>query len=677
MPEQSNNPFHFLQELKRRKVTRVIPVYAAAAFVLLELVDIIAEPLGLPDWTITLVLVLLCIGFVISVIISWVYDITPEGVQKTKSVSEKVQEKVPEKPSKILGWKIATYASTIIIIGLILFNVLTRKRSVDISSLEKTIAVLPFEYLGLEDTALLHNAIPISIFMELAKIEGFTVRSWRSTTKYKETNLKMPDIGEELKVNFLLTGYILQQDGNLHVDFVLSHAKSEEVIWSDTYEEENNNIIQVRNDISKQVASSLKKNFTPIEEPPADNQDAYMAFLNGLNHYWKDNTEGDLRQAIRFFNKAVELDSNFSQAYSFLSLSNSLMYHFYYDRTPNRLFQAKEAIAKVFKIDPENPNGMFALGTYYYVIHDYEKALEHFKMAEGLVFDDTEFNISVGSLYRRQGKLKKANEYYLKAADADPQNRLIVIELGETYLLLRNYDLAEKYFDQTILMGSLSGKFLIHNIYLYLLWEEGTEKSRQALIEAKSLMGNESSLSLMHHQIRIDLIDKKYEDALITLLQESFDTINNQFFYKSKSLYFAEIYREQNNIDLANVYYDSARIHLEAKVAVSPQDSRYHSSLGIAYAGLGRKKEAIERGLAAVTLMPIEKDFYRGIFRLEDLAKIFTMVGEYGLALEQLDQLLSMPSLISVNLLKKEPVWEPLWELPDFKKLLEKHTDNL
>ncbi len=84
MPEQSNNPLNFWEELKRRKVIRVIPVYAAAAFVLLELVDIIAEPFGLPGWTLKLVFVLLCIGLVISIILSWIYDITPEGVQKTK-----------------------------------------------------------------------------------------------------------------------------------------------------------------------------------------------------------------------------------------------------------------------------------------------------------------------------------------------------------------------------------------------------------------------------------------------------------------------------------------------------------------------------------------------------------------------------------------------------------------
>ena len=88
MPDKSNNPFHFWEELKRRRVIRVVAVYAAAAFVILELVSIIVEPLRLPDWTLPLVIVLLSIGFLISVFLSWVYDITPEGIQKTRPVTQ-------------------------------------------------------------------------------------------------------------------------------------------------------------------------------------------------------------------------------------------------------------------------------------------------------------------------------------------------------------------------------------------------------------------------------------------------------------------------------------------------------------------------------------------------------------------------------------------------------------
>jgi hypothetical protein len=80
MPDKSDNPLKFWQELKRRKVVRVITVYAAASFVILDLVSITAEPFGLPEWTLKLVFTFLCIGFIISIILSWIYDITPEGL---------------------------------------------------------------------------------------------------------------------------------------------------------------------------------------------------------------------------------------------------------------------------------------------------------------------------------------------------------------------------------------------------------------------------------------------------------------------------------------------------------------------------------------------------------------------------------------------------------------------
>ena len=86
MPDSPNKLSQFWQELKRRKVVRVITVYAAAAFVILELVSIIVEPLKLPEWFLSMVIVLLCIGFIISIILSWIFDITPKGIKKTEPV---------------------------------------------------------------------------------------------------------------------------------------------------------------------------------------------------------------------------------------------------------------------------------------------------------------------------------------------------------------------------------------------------------------------------------------------------------------------------------------------------------------------------------------------------------------------------------------------------------------
>ena len=133
----------FWQELKRRNVVRVITVYAGAAFVIIELINNITEPLRLPEWTPTLVIVLLAIGFPVAIIFSWIYDIHPEeGVVKTEPV-EKVKAKDVPKSSN--SWKIASYISFAVIVGLIVLNIIPRaKPSEETIILDKSIAVLPF-----------------------------------------------------------------------------------------------------------------------------------------------------------------------------------------------------------------------------------------------------------------------------------------------------------------------------------------------------------------------------------------------------------------------------------------------------------------------------------------------------------------------------------------------------
>jgi serine/threonine-protein kinase len=673
----ADHPTNFWQELKRRRVVRVIIIYAAAAYVILELVSIIAEPFGLPEWTLKLVFVLLCIGLVVSIILSWIYDITPKGVQKTKPIKEGIKDEIPAKSTSILGWKIITYASAVIIIGLILFNVLTRKKSVDLAGLEKTIAILPFEAYGNTDSSnFLHDVIPIALIGELKNVEGFIVRPRGSSLKYKNTSLRSPEIGNELNANYLVTGYVQQQSDNVLVSIMLEKARTEEVIWEDSFKMVADDIFKVQEDIAMKVASSLKNNFLPPEENPTDSTQAWLSYLTGLNYYWSNEQMIDFELAIRYFERAVQIDPQFSLAYAKLSSAHCIMYHYHYDRSEKRLLRARKTLERANEVDPENPDVILAEGIYSYVTNDYENALEKYNAAEKMTSGNSELYLMIGSLYRRKGNLEKTIEYYIKSYEIDPQNRTIALELGETYLMLRKYDESEKYFDiYTSLGGNYDNRY-VSKFHLYLMSGKGMDKSRQVLMEARALSGKIADMQLTDNQIRIELMDGKYEDALAVLDSEGTDTLDNQFHYKFRSLYCGEIYWLQGNMEWANRYFDSARIHLASKIDDSPLDPRYHSALGIAYAGLGRKEEAIESGLTALRLMPVEKDYYKAIFRLEDMARIYTMVGEYQLALDQLDQLLSMPSLMSVHLLRKDPIWEPLRDLPDFQNLMENHGDN-
>ena len=109
----------FWRELKRRRVVHVITVYASAAFVLIELVNNLSEPLNLPAKLSTIVIIVLAVGFPLAIILAWLYDLTPEGIEKTRTVDEAGDQGKTKVPN---AWRIATYVSFVVIAGLLTFG---------------------------------------------------------------------------------------------------------------------------------------------------------------------------------------------------------------------------------------------------------------------------------------------------------------------------------------------------------------------------------------------------------------------------------------------------------------------------------------------------------------------------------------------------------------------------
>jgi len=153
----------------------------------------------------------------------------------------------------------------------------------------------------------------------------------------------------------------------------------------------------------------------------------------------------------------------------------------------------------------------------------------------------------------------------------------------------------------------------------------------------------------------------KYRDA------EGIERRVKAFKDKAASQQFAA--KLEKEAELAKKYYDDARSILETKVQERPED--VHSTLGIAYAGLGRKEDAIREGKIGVKLLPVTKEAYRGLYRVQALAKIYVMVGEFDAAIDQLEFLLARPGEMSIPLLRLDPAWAPLRDHPRFRKLLE------
>lgn len=682
MLENPNKLIRFWNELKRRKVIRITTVYAAAAFIILQLTDIIAQPLQLPSWTLPFVIVLLCIGFIIAVLLTWIYDITPEGVQMTKPVDEvKSIEKV--KPIASNGWKVTSYISIVIIVALVAFNfIANRKKSDNSVSIEKTIAVLPFRNLKNDTTQLqFSDGFMEDILNDLQKVEKFTVRPRESSYQYKDTKKSSVIIGNELKVNYLVSGSVGREGDNLKIRVHLIDSKADKQLWSKDFTPDMNQLFSVMSEIAKEIASELKEKITPeeikkIEKRPTENPEAYNYYLQGNYYFHKGGGWGDNNTAIELYQKAIGLDSMFALAYTGIAKCLLDEYWNYQDHSEEILRNSKRAIDKAFEINPDLPDAHLALGIYYYYGSlNYSAALKQFK----LVLKDQPKNTDViywsALVHRRAGNWEMVKAEFEKAIELNPGRSDIAYNAGETFELLKDFSKGEEFYNMSIMFHPELVYPYVDLSRMYFRWEGDMIKAREVLGNASRNNKNSVSDSLIiETNYLIDIYEGNYEEALKDISLFKNEVIQNQFYFRPKWLYYATIYGLMKRPDLEHAYYDSTRIFLQKRINDFPEDQRLYSSLGIAYAGLGLDEKAISAGAKAVKLLPVSKEAFRGPILVEDLAQIYVMVGKYDNAMEQIKYLLSIPGLLSAKILELDPVWAPLRNRPEFKKLLESYS---
>jgi TolB-like protein/Tfp pilus assembly protein PilF len=572
----------------------------------------------------------------------------------------------------------------VFVISVIVFNNIGDRGKNNLNNqneLEKTIAIMPFRNLSNDSTqAYFCDGIMEEILNNLQRVNEFTVRSRTSTEQYRTTT-KIPEtIGKELNVNYLIEGSVGKEDNNLKIWVNLINVKTNKSIWSNDYTREMKQIFSLQSEIAKEIAAGLKTILSPeeliqIDKKLTNNLEAYNYYLHGNEYRRRSFEKQDFEIAIKMYTKAVELDPNFAQAYVKISLCYIQLNWFHYDRSMDWLAKSKEAIDAAFKIDPNLPDAHLALGNYYYMgFLNYTEALKQVSIAEEKLVNNPECIYLKANIYRRAGEWSLAMENYLKASELDPGLPATVVNVAITYSLLGEYQEAEKYFKKALLLNPTFMEAIWQESFMYMKWEGNTIKARATIKEAFQFNESISEPMLFESYILMEIYDGNYQKALTYLSSKDVDLIEIQFYINLKSLLYARVYNLMNMPEKAHEYFDSARVTLESMVLKNPDDPRLYSATGIAYAGLGLKEKAIEAGKKAVELMPIDKEAYRGVFRVEDLARIYVMVGEYDLAIEQIRVLLKIPSRLSVKLLLLDPAWKPLWELPEFRKMIKESS---
>ena len=553
------------------------------------------------------------------------------------------------------------------------------------------LAVLPFENLGSLDDEYFADGITDAITVRLAGIHGLAVISRQSAMQYKKSEKDAQEIGKELHVEFILEGTVQRErpsDPNSRVRVMpqLIRTSDDRHVWAQTYDDDMREVFRVQSDVAERVAQALDVTLLEPERlalayRPTENIEAYQYYLRGMEYVYRGYyVEDNLRLAIQMYEKAVTLDPGFALAYAQLSRIHLNMYWFYMDRSEERRAKAEDAVKKAFELSPDLSEVRLALGHYYYQGElNYDRALKEFEVALKSQPNNSEILAFIAFVHRRQGNFELAVTCLKKASELTPgvapQYSLTdpPFNLAETYVYLRRFGEAERALDLIISLRPDDPEPYWHKAKLYLRWQGSIGKARAVLNEAlENVKSAKDDVEVINMSVLIDTFAERYQEALAQRLSSKDTGYETQHYFIPKALQCAQIYMYMKNSEkLTMNYFDEARTILEAKTKKQSEDARFRSSLGITYAGLGRKQDAVREGELAVELCPVSKDAMRGPHRIEDLAHIYTMAEEYDLAVDQLEYLLGIPGEISIPLLELDPAWAPLRDHPRFKKLIE------
>jgi serine/threonine protein kinase/Tfp pilus assembly protein PilF len=538
------------------------------------------------------------------------------------------------------------------------------------------IAVLPLENLsGDASQDFFADGLTDSLSNELAQIRSLKVVSSFSAMRFKGSRKPIDEIARELNnVQAVVAGTVVRGAKRVEVTVQLIDTATQVQLWSRSYEREISDILALRREIARSVAVGIRAAVRPEEERRLQRREtvrpeAFDAYLQAIQSRSRGGAS-ESRMALESARKAVSLDPEFAGGYVQIAMASSNLWWMYYDRSSDRVEEARSAADKALALDPDSAEAHRAKGALAYRLDlDYDAALRELLTALDLQPSDSESLFLVGAVKRRQGKTDEAVTYLERALAVDPLSALVAFNLGETLMLLRRADLAERRFDEALRLNPAYGMAYAYKLRWRLRLRPELAQARDVERQAVDAgLGTEPSV--FQQRVLLRILGRDYADALRLLESSPVDAFDTQFWFMPRPLLQAQVLDLLGERATARQRYAEAQHMLETKLRAEPGEARYHSALGLALAGLGQKAAAIRQGRDGVDAMPVTREAYRGAYRLEDLARIYAAVGELDAAVEVLNRLMTMPFGLAPPALALDPVWAPLRGHPGFEQLV-------
>ena len=496
----------FFNELTRRNVVRVAIAYVIVGWVILQFVDVIADPMSLPEWFQRVTIIFLAILFPIVLIFSWAFEVTPEGVKKTEEVDA----------SKSITHGTGQKINYLIIGGLVIavaFLMYERSTGPDdkivgpAAAGTLTIAVLPFADLSPNsDQEYFSDGMTEEILNVLVKIPDLKVAGRTSSFAFKGRNEDLRSIGDQLGVEFLVEGSVRKSGNRLRITAQLIRSEDGFHLWSETYDREMTEIFEIQDEISRAIAAALSVSLgiEGVNLIPNQTQDlvAYEEYLKALSLF-KARGAG-LLKAINLLNTVTLRDPNFVSGWELLAKVYSVYPFYAPNNDQNEVWErnftlAELAAEKALTLDPNSAIAYSSLGSIFGNRRQWQKSLEYHEKAMAVDPDNGEIHLQYAETLGFVGRSKKAAEIASRAAILDPLSAITLTVQG--YLLI---DSGEIEKGLSILRKSHvldpSLPFAINNI-LFTLLDQGRFEEAQAAAQ-------------MANQLAPDPF---YDDALVLL----------------------------------------------------------------------------------------------------------------------------------------------------------------
>jgi len=549
----------------------------------------------------------------------------------------------------------------------------------------KSIAVLPFEnFSDDKENAFFADGIQDDILTSLAEIHDLRVISRTSVESYRgqKQSRNLREIGKTLGVANILEGSVRREGNRVVVNVQLIDALHDRHIWANRYDRTLADSLGLQGELASEIASALQATFRAdekarLETKPTDNADAYVFYLRA-NQIARnpDTLLEDYNTAEQLYRQAITLDPKFALAHARLASTCAQIFHFY-EPLDSWKAKAREQADLALQLQPNLAEARFALGQcIYWIDENYDRALEQFYIALGLSPSNGEVSALIAAIKRRQGDWQKSLDAYQNAQKIDPQNANIARNIVFNNTALRRWPEAARAIERMRAMAPTSLVARIQSGYVDFWGKGDTRLLKRLLDEVPAGVDPDGEVTACRWDVA--MIERDYSSATNVIASSPLAELSYMNGGATPKSFFQGLTLiARGDTTQARPILEAASITLQDAVKEAPGSADRHANLGLVYAFLGRKEDAIAEGRRAVELKPESKDAVDGPIMGCYLALIYTRVGEKDLAFSLLKRLLQTPGAVdsvdysaTINDLKYRWEWDPIRGDPRFQQLI-------